>query len=99
MSHSIDTIFPALEQACLAEGGDGDTLCLSPDYKGTADAFEAWLKANGNTWWTRGSRDGFETFSNGQECIYFAAGGGKEAFHASYVVELPYGIGLYQESP
>ncbi len=98
MSHSIDTIFLALEQACLAEGGDGGTLLLTPDYKVAADAFEAWLKANGNTWWSRGSRDDFDTFSNGQECIWFAAGG-KERFPASYVVELPYGIGLYQESP
>ncbi len=98
MSHSIDTIFLALEQACLAEGGDGDTLLLSPDYKGSADAFEGWLKANGNTWWERGSQNDFETFHNGQECIYFAASG-KERFHASYVVELPYGVGLYQASP
>lgn len=87
MPRSIDTIFLALEQSCLAEGGDGDSLCLTPDYKATADAFEAWLKSNGNTWWSRGSQDDFETFSNNQECIYFAAGG-KERFHALYVVEM-----------
>jgi hypothetical protein len=94
MSTTLPTIFLALEQACLAEGGDGDTLLLTPDYKAAANAFEAWLKANSNTWWSRGSQKGFETFHNNQECIYFAADG-KERFHASYVVELPYGIELY----
>ncbi len=94
MPHSIDTIFLALERACLAEGGDGDVLCLTPDYKAAADAFESWLRSSGNTWWTRGTGKDYQTFSNNQECIYFAASNEK-GFYASYIVELPYGVGLY----
>ncbi len=94
MSSTLPTIFLALEQACLAEGGDGDALCLTPDYKAAAGAFEAWLKSNGNTWWTRSDREDYVTFSNDQECIYFASAS-PERFRASYTVNLAFGLGLY----
>lgn len=92
---TLDIIFSALEQACLAEGGDGGVLCVAPDYKAAADAFEAWLKTTGNTWWTRGSREGYDTFSKEQECIWFAASDLSDTLHASYVVKLAYGLTLY----
>lgn len=82
--------FTVLSQACLAEGGDGDVVCVSPDYLNVANQFDSWLKEAQNTWWTRGERMGFITFSNEQECIYFA----KEddgGFHSSFTVNLPHG--------
>lgn len=92
---ALDLTFAALEQACLASGGDGDVLCVTPDFVSVANEFEEWLKETGNTWWHRGGEKldgGFVTFSHDQECIYFAAH--EMDVHSSYTLKLPYGTGL-----
>lgn len=67
-----DQLFACLEASCLAEGGDGDAGLICREWKAAADAFEAWLKRNDNTWWTRTDRDTCVTFHNNQEAIYFS---------------------------
>lgn len=94
-SPTLALAFSVLEKACLASGGDGDVLCVAPDFVSVANQFEDWLKETANTWWSRGDGKldgGFVTFSNEQECIYFAAH--EMDVHSSFTLKLPYGTGL-----
>lgn len=71
---ALHYIFHALEQSCLDEGGDGDSMLLSDDYKSLADKFENWLLETNNTWWTKShSDDRCVVFSNNQEAIWFSS--------------------------
>jgi hypothetical protein len=90
MNDLNNKMFAAIEAACLAEGGDGDTLVVCQDNVSVADNFEKWLKENNNTWWTRGNYNGIITFYNNQEAIYFAleADKGKIPFAAIQFYDL-----------
>lgn len=71
-------MFAAIEAACLAEGGDGDTLVVCQNNIEVAENFEKWLKENNNSYWTRGLRANIVTFYNMQECIYFVLDADKD---------------------
>lgn len=64
-------LFTALEQSCLDEGGDGDSIYLGQDYIRMADRFQDWLTINNNSWWKKEILDDYIAFSNDQECIWF----------------------------
>lgn len=63
--------FDFLTAACLAEGGDGDAVLIHEKYQDLSNDFDAWLKENNNTWWTKSINKGMITYNNDQECIYF----------------------------
>lgn len=71
--NALHYIFQALEQSCLDEGGDGDSMLLSDNFKVIAGKFEDWLKESNNTWWTKEIIDDkYIVFSHDQEAIWFS---------------------------
>ena len=92
---TLAAAFKALELACLAEGGDGDVVWVSPDHTGDAAQFEQWLKETENTWWTSTTWNGLVQFFNNQECIHFVPPTFDVAScYPSYVVQCRYGSTL-----
>lgn len=66
-----DKLFTYLEAACLAEGGDGDSALLHPDYKDVVEKFDDWLKLKNNTWWSKSISEGYIMYYHDQESIMF----------------------------
>lgn len=73
MKNFNDSLFEFLETACLSDGGDGDSLLISSNYKTFADEFGRWCELNNNGWWTREDFDEYVYFYNDQEAIWFAS--------------------------
>lgn len=65
----IHQLFDFIESACLADGGDGDVLVVSPNYINLADEFGRWCDS---TWWTRRESEDHITYFNEQESIHFS---------------------------
>jgi hypothetical protein len=72
LENPLVLVFKALEQSCLDEGGDGDSIFLSDKYVEYADYFEQWLKQTGNTWWERETHPDCIIFVHDQETIWFS---------------------------
>lgn len=68
----IHRMFNFIESACIADGGDGDVLVVSPNYMNLADEFGRWCEMNNNTWWTRNDQNGSIWYNNNQESIHFS---------------------------
>lgn len=68
-----DTIFAAVEAACLMEGGDGYTAFQSPKWEAAANEFESWLKRTGNDLWKRTNHPSYVSFDYEMQTIYFSA--------------------------
>ncbi len=68
----VEIVFRALEQSCLDDGGDRDSMFVSKEYSVYADKFELWLERNKNSHWKKTIYDTYIMFTNDQEVIWFS---------------------------
>lgn len=88
-----ESLFAAIEAACLINGGDGEVVVISPNPTKSANSFEKFLSDTNNNWWTRGGHGNVITFYNQQECIHFLDIDNKTlSTQASFIIHDRYGF-------
>ena len=80
MDELLSKIFSVLYDACITDGGDGDTLCVSSDPRKMAEKFGKWLFDNKKTGWFSTDYEDSVYFHRDQEAIHF-----RKDFDAAYI--------------
>lgn len=64
-------LFEFLQESCLAEGGDGDSMYVGKNYKQLAKGFRRWADSYSKIKWEELENADCILFQHGQEAIWF----------------------------